>query len=117
MTPFSTRKLDEIVTNNRLQLEEERQSLIAKTQQWLDQFASDYGIEKAHLFGSVTKPGKFHQNSDIDLAVEQINPDDYCTAISLLSAYLGREVDIIKLDACHFAERIRQTGMVWTKTL
>ncbi len=115
MKLFSTTKLDQIIGDRRLKLEQERQDLITKTQQWLDQFAPQYGIDKAYLFGSVTQPGKFHQNSDIDLAVEQINPDDYCTAISLLSAYLGREVDIIKLDNCHFSHRIRQSGVLWTK--
>ncbi len=34
--------------------------------------------------------------------------------ISILSYYLGREVDIILLKNCHFAHRIREEGILWT---
>lgn len=52
----------------------------------------------------------------MDLAVEEIDPIAHFSAISLLSAYLEREVDIIKLDSCYFAHRIRSTGILWKKT-
>mgnify|MGYP005846560785 CR=1 FL=1 len=116
MNSFSTAKLDQIIQERRLKLEQERQELIIKTQQWLDQFSTEYGINKAYLFGSVTTPGKFHANSDIDLAIESIYPEKYCLAISLLSTYLERNVDLIQLAHCPFRERIRQTGILWTKT-
>lgn len=115
MEPYLTSTLDQIILERSLQLEQERQILLEKTQQWLEEFASVYGINKVYIFGSVTRPKKFNQNSDIDLAVEEINAQDYFLVISLLSAYLGREVDLIKLENCHFAERIRQTGILWTK--
>ncbi len=89
--------------------------MLTKTLEWLDQFASDYGIKKAYIFGSVIRSGKFYLNSDIDIAVKQINNQDYCTVISLLSSYLEREVNIIKLENCHFAHRIRENGILWTK--
>lgn len=116
MNSFSTAKLDQVLQERRLKLEQERQELIIKTQQWLDQFSTEYGITKAYIFGSVTIPGKFHANSDIDLAIESIYPEKYCLAISLLATYLERDVDLIKLDNCLFGERIRQTGILWTKT-
>ena len=116
MALFSTTKLDLIIAEKRLKLETQRQSLMTKTCQWLDEFAIEYGITQAYIFGSVTRAGKFHHNSDIDLAVETINPEKHYLAISLLSTYLERDVDLIKLDSCHFAHRIRQTGILWTKT-
>jgi hypothetical protein len=116
MTLFSTTKLDQIIAEERLNLETQRQNLLRKTCQWLEEFATEYGINRAYIFGSVTRAGKFHHNSDIDLAVETINPEKHCLAISLLSTYLERDVDLIKLDSCHFAHRIRQTGILWTKT-
>ena len=75
----------------------------------------EYGIETAYIFGSATRPYKFHQNSDVDLGVEEIDPIAHFSAISLLSAYLEREVDIIRLDSCHFAHRIRSTGILWKR--
>jgi predicted nucleotidyltransferase len=117
MKKFATSQLDQIISDRRLKLEEEREEMLRKTQAWLEEFATEYGIEKAYIFGSVTRPGKFHQNSDVDLAVEQIKPEKYCLAISLLSAHLQREVDVIELEKCHFSDRLRQTGILWTKTV
>ena len=116
MNSFSTSKLDQILRDRREKCEQERQQLLQKTQAWLEEFACEYGIETAYIFGSVTRPYKFRQNSDVDLAVEEIDPIAHFSAISLLSAYLEREVDIIKLDSCHFAHRIRSTGILWKKT-
>jgi hypothetical protein len=113
---YNSYQLDLIVAEERLKLETQRQNLLKKTCQWLDQFAGEYDVTQAYIFGSVTRAGKFHHNSDIDLAVETINPEKHCLAISLLSTYLERDVDLIKLDSCHFAHRIRQTGILWTKT-
>ena len=114
--PFSTAKLDQILSDRQVKIEQDRLLLLSKILQWLEEFNTCYGIEQAYIFGSILRPGKFHQDSDIDLAVSQINPDDYCTVISLLHQYLGREVDLIILDTCHFSNRIRDTGLLWTKT-
>ena len=114
--PFSTAKLDQILSDRQVKIEQDRLLLLSKILQWLEEFNTCYGIEQAYIFGSIFRPGKFHQDSDIDLAVSQINPDDYCTVISLLHQYLGREVDLIILDTCHFSNRIRDTGLLWKKT-
>ncbi len=114
---FSTHKLDKVLGDRRKKLEAERQQILNKTKQWLDNNAPKYGINQAYIFGSLISPGKFHQDSDVDLAVEQINAEDYFSVISLLSTYLEREVDILLLKQCHFAHRICQQGILWTKTL
>lgn len=116
-TPFNTAKLDKILLNKRFQREKERQLLLNKTLEWLEEFGAKYRIEQAYIFGSVTEPNRFHDQSDIDVAVEQINPKDFFSAIGLLSEHLARDVDIIQLNQCHFANRIRQQGIPWTKTL
>jgi predicted nucleotidyltransferase len=111
---FSTENLDRIISDRRLKNESDRQQLLIQLQAWLDQNGERYGIDRAYIFGSVTRPHRFHQNSDIDLAIENINPEDFCLVISLLYEYLAREVDVIQLRYCHFANRIRQTGILWT---
>ncbi|MFM6190665.1 MAG: nucleotidyltransferase family protein [Planktothrix sp.] len=115
-TPFNTAKLDEILSNKRFRLEKERQFLLNKTLEWLEEFGAKYGIEQAYIFGSVTESNRFHDQSDIDVAVEQINPEYFFSAISFLSEHLARDVDLIRLNQCHFANRIRQQGILWTKT-
>ena len=116
-TPFSTSRLDQILGDRRLQNEQERQILLKKTLNWLDKFGPEYGIQKAYIFGSLTQPQRFNTQSDIDIAVEQINLDDFFSVISLISEATEREVDVIELNKCHFANRIRQSGILWTRTV
>ncbi len=116
LSSFSTSKLDQSLSDRRLKNEQNRQELLLKTQKWLDQYGKQYNIYCAYIFGSVTRPHRFNRQSDIDVAVETINPDDFFIVISLLSEYLERDVDLIQLKHCHFAERIRQTGLRWTPT-
>lgn len=114
--PFSTAKLDQVLSDRRSQNEQERQILLKKTKEWLTQNANQYGIDTVYIFGSVTRPYYFHQHSDIDLAVEEIEQNNFCLVISLLSTFVAREVDIIQLRKCHFADKIRQMGILWTAT-
>lgn len=111
---FQTSKLDQVLSDHALYNEQERQKLLLKTLNWLDKFGSQYGIQKAYVFGSVAEPRRFSPRSDIDIAVEQINPEHFFMIISLLSEALERDVDIIEINKCHFANQIRQTGIVWT---
>ncbi|HAN73116.1 MAG TPA: signal peptidase [Planktothrix sp. UBA8407] len=113
-TPFETSKLDQIIRDRYEQNERERQNLLQKVVEWLDEHGLQYGIQTAYIFGSLTQPQRFHQNSDIDIAVEQINPDDFFAVIGFISETMGRDVDVIELHKCHFGDRIRQTGILWT---
>lgn len=110
---FNTSYLDKALKEKRLRLEQERQSLLQQTLHWLDEFGLKYGIKKAYIFGSVTRPDKFHAQSDIDIAVEQINAEDFFSVIGFISEALARDVDIVPLNQCHFAHRIREQGIVW----
>ena len=111
---FKTTYLDQILEKKRSQLEQERQSLLKKTIHWLDQYGSKYGIKKAYIFGSITRSHRFSDQSDIDIAVEMTNTDDFFSLSGWLSEVTGREVDIIPIQQCHFANRIRERGIQWT---
>jgi predicted nucleotidyltransferase len=115
MGTFSTAELDKILDERARQWERDRVSLLEKTCQWLERYAATYGIDRAYLFGSITRPYRFHPNSDIDIAVETIDSESHFLAISFLAEYLGREVDIILLKHCHFARRIQEEGILWTR--
>ena len=81
---FSTTKLDQVLNDRISQNERERQKLLVKTLTWLDEFGLKYGIHKAYIFGSVTESYRFNQRSDVDIAVEQISPEDFFMVISFL---------------------------------
>ena len=74
MKQWHSPKLDDIIQERRYKLEQERKDLIVKTKPWLDEFSPEFGIDKAYIFGSVTRVGKFRQHSDVDVAVENIHP-------------------------------------------
>lgn len=116
ITPFSTSKLDQVFSNQALANEKVRQNLLQQIIKWLDEHGLEYGIQTAYIFGSLSQPYKFHQHSDIDIAVEQINADDFCAVIGWLSEAMARDVDIIEVNKCHFGDRIKQTGIRWTAT-
>ncbi len=68
-----------------------------------------------YLFGSLTLPGVFNDRSDIDLAFE-IQPrglNEWQLTGELMEE-LGRRVDLVFLDRCRFADKIRREGEKWT---
>ena len=93
-----------------------RQSLLEKALQWLQANAAAYGIRYGYLFGSVTISGRFRQLSDIDLAIETLKEGQPFGLMGALSLQVNREVDIVPLDQCHFADKICQVGIAWTAT-
>ena len=115
MSPFDTSILDAALAERKARNEVERQQVLAKTLRLLDELGPSYKIERAYVFGSIIKPGHFHANSDVDIAVEQIDPLRFFEAMSEFFNRLEREVDLIELDKCHFAHRIREKGRLWER--
>jgi hypothetical protein len=112
--PFDTSVLDAALAQRRAKNEQERQAILTRVLHLLDEVGPACSIQQAYVFGSLTKPNRFGLNSDVDIAVEQINPERFFEAMSKLSTYLGREVDLVELNKCHFADKIRREGVMWT---
>ncbi len=69
-----------------------------------------FGAQKVYLFGSLVD-GRFHQRSDIDLAVEGLEPRLYFKALSKVYDFSGGfEVDLVPLEDCKFRETVLQEG-------
>ena len=112
---FNTELLDRAIAKRRHNQEQKRQEILAQVINWLETVGSQQGIERAYIFGSLTRPGDFTEASDVDIAISGELPEEFCTLMSLLSTTLGREVDLISLEKCHFSDRIRDRGILWTK--
>lgn len=112
---FDTSVLDRALAQRRAARERERQAVLDHLLQLLDELGPRYGISEAYVFGSVTRPGRFDERSDVDIAVEEMAPEDFFDAISAFSTALGREVDLVELRKCRFADRIRSQGIRWKK--
>ncbi len=68
--PFPTPILDRALADRRQQNEQQRLATCDRVLAWLDAFGRQYGIDRAYLFGSLTRPYRFTVRSDVDLAVE-----------------------------------------------
>lgn len=69
---------------------------------------------KVWVYGSLCKPGRFHEFSDIDLAVE--DPDDLLRPFALMAAISEatmREVDVSRMEETRLARAIRREGELW----
>ncbi|ETX03233.1 MAG: hypothetical protein ETSY1_00750 [Candidatus Entotheonella factor] len=114
MAAFKTDTLDTILHRRREAQEQERQVLLARVYHTLDRLSPVYGLDHVYIFGSLIRPWTFSADSDIDLAVESLEPEPFFSLMGILATELGREVDLIDLSRCHFASKIRQEGRLWT---
>jgi predicted nucleotidyltransferase len=59
-----------------------------------------FGVRAVHVFGSLAGDSPWHSRSDIDLAVEGLDPDDYVPALSALWELLpeGIGLDLVTLE-------------------
>jgi predicted nucleotidyltransferase len=71
-------------------------------------------VDRVVVFGSLTKPHRFTDTSDIDIALwsEPAGTSLY-QLTALLAEEMGRPVDIILLSECRFRDRIEREGEVW----
>jgi predicted nucleotidyltransferase len=98
---------DRRAANERLRLETRRELRTA-----LEELLPGHTVI---IFGSLTRPGRFSEFSDADIALleEPSNLSVY-QLISLLGERLGRRVDVVVLPECRFRDKIEREGESWT---
>ena len=115
MPGFSTHLLDEALARKRREREALRQKVLTQALLALDELSQEIPFFAAYIFGSVVNPHKFRGDSDVDVAI-LVLPDEYFfRAMAFLSARLGRDVDLVQLEVCPFAEKVKKEGVKWTK--
>jgi uncharacterized protein len=114
---FPTPILDAALAERRSKNEQARQRLLQTTLTWPAESAGEYEFESGYVFGSVTQAGKFTEASDIDVAIESMKVGEPFRMAGDLSLVLSREVDVVPLDRCHFADHVRQWGVKWIATV
>ncbi len=66
------------------------------------------------VYGSLVKPGRFREWSDVDVAVESLPAGMTLEYLhSLLSADIGREVDVCLLERTRLRPVIEREGERW----
>ena len=73
-------------------------------------------VQTVIVFGSLAKPGRFSETSDVDVAL-WTEPAGMTTDLltSLLAERVGRPVDVVLLSECRFRDRILREGETWTR--
>ena len=106
--------LDRALARQRGEREALRLAVQAQALQLLDELP--VALDEAILFGSVVRPGRFDARSDVDIAVPDLEPRAFFTLMGHLEEGLGREIDLVPIDTCHFADSIRRTVLRWNRT-
>ena len=101
--------------------EEEREKLrcavLSRLDEALKVLSAKYSWDEIFVFGSVARKGTFHDRSDVDIGIEGLDPLQHYAFVGELSGLLERDVDVVLLEECGFAERIKEKGLKWpTKT-
>jgi predicted nucleotidyltransferase len=67
------------------------------------------------VFGSVLKPGRFREHSDVDIAIESLPPGrSEAWLQGELELRLRRSVDVLNLNETTLRSKIERTGERWT---
>ena len=72
-------------------------------------------FEEAYIFGSILKPGRFYNDSDIDIAVKGLKNQDFFLFMARLSDALGKDVDILQLEKHRLKDKIIKEGLLWKR--
>jgi uncharacterized protein len=113
--PFKTTLLDQRLRQKQRENEKLRQQTLRRVLDLLPQLATEYRFNHAYVFGSVTKKGRFSPYSDIDIAIEGLDNQQYFKFMADRSGRLEREVDVIQLEKHRLREEIKETCIEWNK--
>ena len=111
---FDTSVLEQASTKRKSRQEADRQALLTRVISTLYQPARSYPFTQGIIFGSLIQPGRFHENSDIDIAVIDLPGEHFFALAAFLGQVLERDIDLLELDKVHFADKIRRKGLLWT---
>lgn len=90
-----------------------QKDLLKRVSDFSQLLAKKYPVNKVYLFGSLAE-GLFLRGSDVDLAVEGMNFEDYLKAIAEHREIKGTHIDLLHLDFCRppLKETIIKQGKV-----
>lgn len=108
---FSIHLIEKLEKEKRQKLEHTRQAFLQKCKLEINEYFSTLIVDEVYLTGSILKAGKFSNRSDIDIAVKGLPDGMYFKTIFELEQIIDRKIEIIELEKCNFAEKIRTTGL------
>jgi predicted nucleotidyltransferase len=91
--------------------ERERIKLLGHAKTIIQEYFKETRVTSVYITGSIIKPYTFGKHSDIDIATEGLPSEIYFKSVGQLTEILDRQVEIIELEQCRFADKIKKTGI------
>jgi len=108
---------DKIIKKQKADRERERRQVLSSVRDILKELAPKYGFFKAYIFGSIVKQERFRRNSDVDIAVFDLNDKYFFQLMAEISGRLERNVEICQMETID--ERLRKSieaeGVLWKR--
>jgi len=98
---------------NRRQRERQRNRMLDTVWNAIEQLSHTYQWDDLYIFGSATEPERFSEFSDIDIGIGGLDKFLHYRFIADLSGLIQKEVDVVRLEDCSFANAIRTRGIRW----
>ena len=115
MSGNMTALLDEVIEKKKKEREDLRLHVIAKILTAIERLSGEIAFGEAYLFGSVTKPFRFSERSDIDIGFIGLDNRHFFKVMSYISEEAGRDVDIVQLEDHRLADKIKKGGILWKR--
>jgi len=112
---FETPVLDIALERKKREREELRLQLIKNLFDIFGKLRQDVPFEDVYLFGSIVRPYKFTEGSDVDIGCTGLRDEYFFKVMSFISREAGVDVDIIQMEGHRLAEKIKKDGIKWTK--
>ena len=100
---------------NRHARERQRLQTVDKVLNAIEHLSHTYQWDDLYIFGSAAKTERFDKVSDIDIGIEGLDKFLHYRFIADLSRLIERDVDVVRLEDCHFSDAIRTRGIRWKK--
>jgi hypothetical protein len=81
----------------------------------VERLSYSYQWDDLYIFGSAGNPERFSEGSDIDVGIGGLDKFLHYRFIADLSRLIERDVDVVRLEDCHFSDAIRTRGIRWKK--
>ena len=108
---FSTYLLDEVAIREKKERENLRLDVLKRLNYIIGKLYLKIPFTEAYIFGSVTKPYEFSENSDADIGFIGLKDEYFFKAMAFISREINRDVDVIQLERSGFAKKIKKEGI------
>jgi len=95
--------------------ERRRLQTVDKVLNAIEHLSHTYQWDDLYIFGSAAKTERFGNASDIDIGIAGLDKFLHYRFIADLSRRIEREVDVVRLEECHFTDAIKTRGIRWKK--